>query len=65
MRRVKSVLMTVAATGALAGGGAAIANAATSTGTTTAAPTTTAHSGRPAQAPAGQPANRSHHCPNM
>jgi hypothetical protein len=65
--RLTPLLATIAVTGALAGGGAAIASAATSTSTTT--PTTTRPtSPKPAPAnrpPAGRGPGGSHHCHNM
>ena len=70
MRKIKPLLVTIAATAAIAGGGAAIANAATSgttgsTSTTTPPPTTTTtpRPGHPAQ-PQGN-GGTNHHCPNM
>ena len=72
MRRIKPLLVTLAATAALAGGGAAIASAATSgttpgsTSTTTPphTTTTTPGPGHPAQ-PQGNNGGTAHHCPNM
>lgn len=67
--RIKSTLTTLAVTGALVGGGAAIANAATSSSTTStasSAPTTStaSRSGAPPRAP--MPGNHSgHNCPGM
>jgi hypothetical protein len=62
MRRLKAVIVPLAVTGALAGGGAAIANAASSTSTTT---TTTAKPTAPARPPKGAPKSGAHHCPGM
>ena len=67
MRRIKPLFVMLAATAAIAGGGAAIANAATSgtTGSTSATPhaqtTTTAPPSNHAQGNSGT----AHHCPNM
>lgn len=69
MRRIKPLLVTLAATAALAGGGAAIASAATSgtstgsTSATTPPHTTTTTPGRTNPAPSQ--GNSGHHCPNM
>lgn len=69
--RFKTVLMTLAATGALAGGGAAIASAATSSSSTTSssATSTSAHQSttpRPGEMPGSHPRSGStHNCPNM
>lgn len=79
MRRLKPLLTTLAVTGALAAGGAAIANAATSTtpskkGTTGSGTTTTAPAHRPSRGtqPQGNAGSApssarsgSHNCPNM
>jgi len=71
MRRVKPLLVSIAATAAIAGGGAAIANAATSgttTGSTSKTPpshTTTTTPGRSNPAPSQGQGGASHHCPNM
>lgn len=67
--RLTPILATVAMTGALAGGGAAIANAATSTTpsnhtTSTSSTTTTTAPTRPAPQ-TGRSSGGSHHCPNM
>ena len=77
MRRLKPLLVTIAATSALVGGGAAIANAATSTSstsstngsstTTSTAPARTAPTA-PGQGDHARPGNSgsgSHNCPNM
>ena len=67
--RLTPLLATVAVTGALAGGGAAIASAATSTTSTT---HTTSTNSTTTQAPSyrapgsqSQQPRGSHHCPNM
>ncbi|HUE27361.1 MAG TPA: hypothetical protein VMP89_11360 [Solirubrobacteraceae bacterium] len=76
MSRLKPLLVTLAVTGALAGGGAAIASAASTTSTTATTTSSTAASGTtggsgstaPAQAPhpgSGNANRSSHHCPNM
>ena len=61
---MRRLLTTVAVTGALVGGGAAIANAASTTSTTPstsgAKPSAPAH---PSAAPSRGPG--AHHCPNM
>ncbi len=72
--RLKSVLTTIAVTGALVGGGAALASAATSTTTTSSAPTTTTSHQAPRKgdygprqgtgAPRGPRPGGTHHCPN-
>ncbi len=68
--RIKTTLTTLAVTGALVGGGAAIANAATSsstTSTTSSAPattSTTSHSSAPSRAPMPGTHN-GHNCPGM
>jgi hypothetical protein len=70
MRRFKSLLTTLALTGALVGGGAAIATAATSSGSSTATTTSSAHTtapqnrARPAPGKAGS-GMAGHNCPNM
>ncbi len=72
--RIKSVLTTLAATGALAGGGAAIASAASTTATTPKAPTTDTTPGQtaprsappaPRSHPYGRAGSGSKNCPNM
>jgi hypothetical protein len=63
MRRLKAVIVPLAVTGALAGGGAAIANAAS--GTTTTSTTSTSKPAAPARPPKGAPRSGSHHCPGM
>jgi hypothetical protein len=68
MRRIKPLLVTLAATAAIAGGGAAIANAATSgtTGSTSATtPHTTTPQGQSHPAPSPGTGGTAHHCPNM
>jgi hypothetical protein len=76
MRRLKPLLVTVALTGAIAGGGAAIANAATSTSSTTGSATTTSTAPArtaptaPTQGSHAPPARSGgsgsyHSCPNM
>ena len=71
MRRIKPLLVTLAATAALAGGGAAIASAATSgttpgsTSTTTPPHTTTTTPGPGHPAPSQGNGGTAHHCPNM
>lgn len=70
MRTIKPLLVTLAATAAIAGGGAAIADAATSgttTGSTSAstpAQTTTTAPGRANPAPSQGNGGGTHHCPN-
>jgi hypothetical protein len=71
MRRVKPLIVTLAATAAIAGGGAAIASAATSgttsSSTSTTAPThtTTTAPGRSNPAPSPGKGGTGHHCTNM
>jgi len=71
MRRIKPLLVPVAATAAVAGGGAAIASAdtpGTTSGTTTAttaAPTTTTAPPRIHPGPSQGNGGATHHCPNM
>jgi len=77
MHRLKPLLVTIAATSVLAGGGAAIANAATSTSstsstsgsstTTSTAPARTAPTAprQGGHAPTGKSGSGSHNCPNM
>ena len=74
MRRLKPLLVTIAATSALVGGGAAIANAATSTSSTSGSSTTTSTApartaptapGQGNHARPGKSGSGSHNCPNM
>ena len=71
MRSIKPLLVTLAATAAIAGGGAAIASAATSgtttgsTSATTPAQTTTTAPSRSRPAPSQGNGGATHHCPNM
>jgi hypothetical protein len=76
MRRLKPLLVTVALTGAIAGGGTAIANAATSTSSATGSATTTSTAPARTTPPAPTPGSHapparsggsgsSHNCPNM
>jgi len=74
MRRLKPLLVTIAATSALVGGGAAIANAATSTSSTSGSSTTTSTApartaptapGQGNHARPGNSGSGSHNCPNM
>jgi hypothetical protein len=70
MARLKPLLTTLAVTGALVGGGAAVASAATSTSTTStgssASSGTTGSTGATGStAPARAGSGASHNCPNM
>jgi len=74
MRRLKPLLATIAATSALAGGGAAIANAATSTRATSGssatkstapARTATTAPGQGSHTSPGRSGSGPHNCPNM
>jgi len=69
MRRFKSLLTTLALTGALVGGGAAIATAATSSSsssTTTSSAHSTLPQSRTRPAPGkASPGTPGHNCPNM
>ncbi len=74
MGRLKPLLTTLAVTGALVGGGAAIANAASTTSTTSSTSTTgtapststTGRSTAPAPPPGAHPGSGAkHNCPGM
>ena len=63
MRRLKAVIVPLAVSGALVGGGATIANAAS--GSTTTSTTSTSKPAAPARPPKGAPKTGAHHCPGM
>jgi hypothetical protein len=65
MRKLKPLLTTLAVTGALAGGGAAIANAATSSTSSTTGTGTTGTTHKTAPMPAAHKGSGSRNCPNM